>query len=266
MNRALLEKAFEKDEIRQREGNLGKILDYIEGHSVIKRLNDTFEAEWSFTILKHEINIDVDEVFVLGELKAKDIVKTQFGSSKITRDKNTKAIISLADDLKAAATDALKKTATMFGVGLYLYKKSNGSRPYVKKEKNLSPSPSTNSITGNESSNTPDKRKTEFQGGKIEIGFQPVDSAGTMYKPKFNIVEPEKMHTRSRSAKVPDDENGARQMTIRQFQYIKSMGKKLGYDIEKLSQKCVEKFNHKLEHLTTSEASLFIQDVIHAGK
>jgi hypothetical protein len=262
MNRALLEKPFEKDDIKQRGGNFGKMLDYIEGHSVIQRLNDAFEAEWSFTILKHEINMDADEVFVLGELKAKEIVKTQFGSSKITRDKNTKAIISLADDLKAAATDALKKTATMFGVALYLYKKGNGSKLHTKKEQNLATPSPTNSIVGNESSATPDTRK----GGKVEIGFQSVDSSGTMYKPKFNIVEPEKRHTRIGSAKVPDDENGTRQMTIRQFQYIKSMGKKLGYDIEKLSQKCVEKFNHKLEHLTTSEASTFIQDVLHAGK
>jgi hypothetical protein len=40
MNRALLEKPFERDEIKQREGNFGKTLDYVEGHSIIQRLND----------------------------------------------------------------------------------------------------------------------------------------------------------------------------------------------------------------------------------
>src|SRR5436309_3341261 len=32
-----------------------------------------------------------------------------------------KALVSLGDDLKAAATDSLKKCATLFGVGLHLY-------------------------------------------------------------------------------------------------------------------------------------------------
>jgi hypothetical protein len=49
------------------------------------------------------------------------VVKCQFGSSKITRTEDTNEIISLADDLKAAGTDSLKKCATMLGVRLYLY-------------------------------------------------------------------------------------------------------------------------------------------------
>ena len=48
MNRALLEKPFEPDQIKQREGNFGKTLDYIEAHSVMARLNDAFDGEWSF--------------------------------------------------------------------------------------------------------------------------------------------------------------------------------------------------------------------------
>jgi len=47
MNRALLEKHFEPEQIKQREGSFGKMLDYIEAHSVIQRLNDAFDGEWS---------------------------------------------------------------------------------------------------------------------------------------------------------------------------------------------------------------------------
>jgi hypothetical protein len=61
-------------------------------------------------------------VIVIGQLNAGGIVKSQFGSSRITRAKETGDIISLADDLKAAATDALKKAATLLGVGLHLYR------------------------------------------------------------------------------------------------------------------------------------------------
>ena len=82
MNRELLEKPFTQDHIKQREGAFGKMLDYVEAHHVIKRLNDAFDAEWSFSILKHEILQETDEVIVLGELRAGDIVK-------ITRDSRT---------------------------------------------------------------------------------------------------------------------------------------------------------------------------------
>ena len=101
MNRELLEKPFELSQIKQREGNFGKVLDYIEGHAIIQRLNDAFEAEWSFSILKHEVLEKTDEVIVLGQLRAGDVVKTQFGSSKITRARESGEPISLADDFKA---------------------------------------------------------------------------------------------------------------------------------------------------------------------
>lgn len=127
-DRDLLEKPFEPEQIKQREGNFGKTLDYIEGHAVIQRLNDSFDANWSFAILKHEILKKTDEVIVLGRLSAGDVVKTQFGSSKITRARETGEVISLSDDLKAAATDSLKKAATLLGVGLFLYN-NDASRP-----------------------------------------------------------------------------------------------------------------------------------------
>ena len=131
MNRELLEKPFGPEQIKQREGNFGKTLDYIEGHAVIQRLNDAFDADWSFVIIKHEIIKETDEVVVLGELSAGSIKKSQFGGSRITRARNTGDMVSLADDLKAAATDSLKKCATMLGIGLHLYNKDdvNNQRP-----------------------------------------------------------------------------------------------------------------------------------------
>lgn len=135
MNRELLEKPFDPEQIKQREGNFGKMLDYIEGSSVIQRLNDSFEAKWSFEILEHKILDKTDEVVVLGKLEASDIAKTQFGSSKITRARETGDMISLADDFKAAGTDALKKCATLLGVGLSLYN-SSGKAPSLGQSDN----------------------------------------------------------------------------------------------------------------------------------
>lgn len=144
MNRELLESKFPPEQIKQRSGNFGKTLDYIEGHSIIQRLNDAFDGNWSFEIVSHEIL--EEEVIVKGRLSADEVIKTQFGSSTITRAKETGAIVNLADDLKSAATDSLKKCATMLGVGLYLYgekPEKNGSRNAVHRQnsgRNSSPS------------------------------------------------------------------------------------------------------------------------------
>ena len=119
MNRQLLERPFAPEQIKRRQGTNGDVLDYIEGCAVIQRLNECFDAEWIFEIQEHRVYDD--EVVVLGKLTAQGVTKSQFGKSRITKAKKDNAIISLGDDLKAAATDCLKKCATLFGVGLHLY-------------------------------------------------------------------------------------------------------------------------------------------------
>lgn len=117
--RTILETPFTADQIKQRKGLWGKTLDYIEGHSVVQRLNDAFESDWTFTVVEYRI-LD-DEVVVLGRVSVGDVTKEQFGGSNITRDSNSGKTLCLADDLKSAATDAMKKCATLLGVGLDLY-------------------------------------------------------------------------------------------------------------------------------------------------
>jgi len=119
MNRELLEKPFEKEQIKQRKGNFGDTIDYVEAHAVIQRLNDAFEGQWSFEVLSQENN--GSQVMVLGKLTADGVSKTQFGCSSITTNSKTGEIVSLGDDWKAATSDALKKSASLFGIGLHLY-------------------------------------------------------------------------------------------------------------------------------------------------
>jgi hypothetical protein len=119
MNRQLLEQNFSPEEIKQRDGSFGQTLNYVSGYTVIDRLNQAFESLWSFEIVSHEIQ--QDEVIVIGRLSAEGIAKSQFGSSRITRTRETGEAVSLASDLKSAATDALKKCATLLGIGLHLY-------------------------------------------------------------------------------------------------------------------------------------------------
>jgi hypothetical protein len=96
MNRELLEKPFDPAQIKQREGTYGNILDYVEAHAVIQRLNDAFEGNWSFEVVKHEIV--EEEVVVLGKLAADGLAKMQFGNSRITKAREDGTIISMGDD------------------------------------------------------------------------------------------------------------------------------------------------------------------------
>lgn len=138
-SRELLEQPFDSAQIRQRKGNFGSTLDYVEGHTVIQRLNDALDGNWSFEITTQDILEKSDEVVVIGRLQAGGVTKMQFGSSAITRNKDTGDMVSLADDFKAAATDSLKKCATLLGVGLHLYQSKRSERSNTHRGDNVTP-------------------------------------------------------------------------------------------------------------------------------
>jgi hypothetical protein len=125
MNRELLERLeapFAAEQIRQREGEQGQLLDYVETHCVIARLNEALAGDWSFEIVECQLREEISEVMVLGRLSTGNICKMQFGSAKLKRQRSGGELVCLGDDVKAAASDALKKCATLLGVGLHLYR------------------------------------------------------------------------------------------------------------------------------------------------
>jgi hypothetical protein len=117
MKKEILTRPFPPEQVKTRPGQHGKTLSYIETHAVIARLNEGCDA-WSFEVVKHEIL--EHEVIVVGKLTADGIVKMAFGGSTVTKDGSGKEL-SLADDLKSASSDCLKKCASLLGVGLELY-------------------------------------------------------------------------------------------------------------------------------------------------
>jgi len=116
-------------EITFHDVRAGIRIEYLTGEQVISRLLEVLGASgWSFRIIEHGINSEADEVWVLGELQLlldpdARVVRQQFGSAKIKRSRSTGAPLEIGYDLKAAATDCLKKCATLIGVGLYLTRK-----------------------------------------------------------------------------------------------------------------------------------------------
>lgn len=117
MKKDILTRPFPPELIKQRQGQGGKTLSYVETHAVIARLNEGCDA-WSFEVVEHQV-LD-EEVIVVGKLNADGVVKSAFGGSAIARDREGRPV-SIADALKGAASDALKKAASLLGVGLELY-------------------------------------------------------------------------------------------------------------------------------------------------
>ena len=146
MNREILEKEFEPSQIKRRRGAFGDDLDYIETADVIRRLNQAFDGEWSFEIVQHQQIFD--EVVVLGRLTACGISKMQFGSHQITKAKKDGTVVNIGYDLKAAASDCLKKCSTHFGVALHLYSETIADEPNEPADRNaMTPSESQETIS-----------------------------------------------------------------------------------------------------------------------
>ena len=106
-------------------------LEYVTGEQVTSRLNETLGfLNWSFRVVEHGIHPEADECWVMGELTAtiggQSIVRQQFGSQKVKRSRSSGSPLDIGFDLKGAATDCLKKCATLIGVGLWLSEKTAG--------------------------------------------------------------------------------------------------------------------------------------------
>lgn len=114
--------------IKKRPGRGGTQLDYVEGHYMKAKLNETFNGMWSFDVTNEEVG--KTQVWVKGVLTVYipkpngdllEIRKTQYGGQDIKKNKSTGMPISVSDDLKAAATDALKKCASEWGFASDVY-------------------------------------------------------------------------------------------------------------------------------------------------
>jgi len=240
MNRDLLEHPFDRAQIKQRKGRNG-VLDYVEGHTVVARLNAALDGAWSFEVVAHE-------VLVLGKLTAAGIVKMQFGASQVTRDRETKALISLGDDLKAAATDALKKCATFLGVGLHLY----ADRP-------LRPESGRPAWAGLLPAAAPGSPTTDRNGAGGAVPAAPPSPLPTPRGPGSDAAPPPPAVPAAGKADLQTSYRGA--ATARQLQTIWRIARAKGLDPGAVEGMSLRAFNRKPDGLTTGEASALIREL-----
>lgn len=101
------------------------MLSYVKGVYIKKVLNFMFGWEWSFEVVENKFDLELKEAYVLGRLTVplndgSKVVKMQFGGASIKFNKGGKPL-SIGNDLKAAATDALKKCASELGIASDVY-------------------------------------------------------------------------------------------------------------------------------------------------
>ena len=109
--------------IRSRVGRAGRTFQYISVQDVEKILNSAYSMRWSFEIISKELTSKY--AFVHGRLTvypkdAPALVKEQFGGAEVKVNSKTGELLSPADDLKAAASNALKRCAEMLNIGIDL--------------------------------------------------------------------------------------------------------------------------------------------------
>lgn len=113
--------------VKQRPAKGGGTWKYVTGGYVKKCLNLMFGWDWDFEIIDEKILHG--EVIVKGRLtcrsNGKQITKMQFGNKDIVYKKELvngeRVPLSIGNDLKSAATDALKKCAAEIGIAADIY-------------------------------------------------------------------------------------------------------------------------------------------------
>jgi hypothetical protein len=114
-----------KEAVRKRPAKGGGEWEYVSGGWVKKQLNLMFGFNWDFEITNQMVLHG--EAIVQGKLTCRSngitIIKTQFGNKDVMCRKGTEIPLSIGNDLKAAATDCLKKCAAEIGIAADVYNK-----------------------------------------------------------------------------------------------------------------------------------------------
>lgn len=109
--------------VMEKPGRGGETFQYVRAVDVIRRLLNAHGLEYSFEIVSG--HRDGDYVIVHGRLSHYDgdklYTKDQFGSAQVKYRRGSNEPLDLGNDFKAAASDAIKKCATLWGVALDLY-------------------------------------------------------------------------------------------------------------------------------------------------
>ena len=172
-----LSKPFPKEVERQLEKS-GVTLTYIPVSEVIARLNDVFGVlGWSYTQISCDRDaLDPDFLVAHVRMTVGDVTRDGVGGQTIKR-KRDGGIVDLGDEYKGAVSDALKKAAQSFGVGLYLARGHLSPAPAGQQTRQQGETRIT------EPSNLPSEKQLWFYKSELKKkGLLPPLNIGTMTK------------------------------------------------------------------------------------
>lgn len=106
---------------------------YVKAADVILALNTTFGGFWDFSIITDEVTalemaVKTKSVVVRGRLTITNpstgvsVTREQYGRKDVAFKKGTNEPMDFGNDMKAAASDALKKCASQFGLFNDIYR------------------------------------------------------------------------------------------------------------------------------------------------
>jgi hypothetical protein len=166
---------FPPNALKQRMGGGSKSLTYVETHTVIHRLNDATGNYWDFKLTRFD---QVGDLYIaVGELTIPGLgTRTGIGVQRVLEK-------SGEDLVKGAASDCLKKCATLFGVGLELYGPdyeageiaASINRPQRAEPRNVPSDTASGAIARPE-------RFMQATGLSTATNVQPIDSAAARMK------------------------------------------------------------------------------------
>jgi len=136
--RDVITRRLPPEKIKQRPGGGGMTFDYITPDVVIDILNEAFDHQWDsrvFDSKREESTVIVGIELTVRSEDGTPVVKQQYGSCEITRG------LGVGEAFKGAASDGLKKSATLFGVALELYQDEPVSTPSAPKKPAFSVGP-----------------------------------------------------------------------------------------------------------------------------
>lgn len=148
LNKQQLQKILQKTPakyVKERPAKGGGKWNYVTGGYIRKVLNLMFGWDWDFEIIDERI--EGDEVIVKGKLtcrvQGQSIVKMQYGNKDIAyrkaREGEDKKPLSLGNDMKAAATDCLKKCAAEIGIAADIYNAEDFNPVRIMEDEELTP-------------------------------------------------------------------------------------------------------------------------------
>jgi hypothetical protein len=212
--------------------------------------NDAINIETE--IYRYDENLAV----VIATVKTMSGQFTGIGMSSVERDKKIAPAI-----LELAETRGIARALRFAGFGVEYcsaeevsHLENGNGKGQSNKQKNT---PGF-SQSGNGNEGQPVSRK-----GNVQIGFDAAEGVPNVYTPRYEVQDGQ--GAPASTAHSADNGNGGngngqkrRQLSLKQYNYIKSLGKKLGYDYGGLAELCRMHFNVEIEALDTSDASSMI--------